>query len=119
MARHPDHGKERQWLDLIRGWQGSRLSVRAFCRRHRLSEPTFYAWRRVLRERGLIDDERSGAAVSAATTPAFVKVAVDASASAHAGIDVVLAEGRRLRVRPGFDADLLRQLLRVLEEPSC
>jgi transposase len=119
MAQHPDHGKERRWLDLIRGWQGSRLSVRAFCRRHRLNEPTFYAWRRVLRERGLIDVERSGAAVPTATTPAFVEVAVDASASVPAGIDLVLAEGRLLRIRPGFDADLLRQLLGVLEEPSC
>jgi transposase-like protein len=119
MARHPDHGKERRWLDLIHVWQGSRLSVRAFCRRQRLSEPTFYAWRRVLRERGLIADERSGAAVSPATSPVFVKVAVDASASARAAIDLVVAKGRRLRIHPGFDADLLRQLLRVLEEPSC
>jgi hypothetical protein len=32
---------------------------------------------------------------------------------------LVLANGCRLRVRPGFDANTLRQLLRVLEEPAC
>jgi hypothetical protein len=34
-------------------------------------------------------------------------------------IELVLGKGRLLRVWPGFDADLLRQLVRVLEEPSC
>jgi hypothetical protein len=30
-----------------------------------------------------------------------------------------LADQRVLRVRPGFDADALRQLLAVLEAPAC
>jgi hypothetical protein len=85
-----------------------------FCRRRRLSEPSFYLWRRALRQRGLVDDSPSA---DTAAPPAFVQVALQSDA--QVGIDIVLAQGRLLRVRPGFDADSLRQLLRVLEEPPC
>src|SRR3954454_9247746 len=40
--------KEQHWRQLLERWQDSGLSVRVFCRRHRLAEPTFYAWRRTL-----------------------------------------------------------------------
>jgi transposase len=118
MAQHADSGKQRHWLDLIRLWQQSNLSVRAFCRRHRLSEPSFYCWRRTLRQRGLIGMEPADDATKT-ETPAFVQVTVDAGAAAPKSIELLLANGRRLRLRPGFDADMLRQLLRVLEEPAC
>jgi transposase len=112
MAQHPGSYKERLWLERIRLWRQTQLSVRAFCRRRRLSEPSFYTWRRVLRERGLLHDE-----LATAATPVFMKFAVNADAAALP-IDLVLADGRIVRVRPGFDPDLLRQLLRLLEEPS-
>src|SRR5437867_4484981 len=118
MAQHADSGKQRHWLDLLGLWQQSKLSVRAFCRRHRLSEPSFYSWRRTLRQRGLIGQDPADDAVKV-QTPAFVQVSVDAGAAAPKSIEVVLAQGRRLRVRPGFDVNTLRQLLRVLEEPAC
>jgi hypothetical protein len=51
MALHPDAGKQSRWLHLVRHWQQSHLTVRAFCQRHRLSEPRFYSWRRVLARR--------------------------------------------------------------------
>lgn len=111
MALHADAGKQERWLDLVERWQRSKLTVRDFCRRHQLSEPSFYSWRRVLHERGLIQD------APAATTPAFVKLDLEATTAANA-IEVVL--GRRvLRVRPGFDAGMLLELVRLLEEHPC
>jgi transposase-like protein len=111
MAQTPDSGKQRHWLDLVQRWRHSKLTVREFCERHQLSEANFYAWRRVLRERGLIQDPPAEPATS--STPAFVKLTVSAAASA---VDVVLSDRRLLRVRPGFDADMLLQLVRLLEE---
>jgi len=112
MALRVNAGKQAHWLDLVQRWQRSNLSVRAFCERHQLSEPSFYSWRRVLRERGLIDESVQAPAA------AFVKLMVDAEPAAGSAIELVV--GRRvLRVRPGFDADVLLELVRVLEEPAC
>ena len=119
MARQPDPANERRWRELILRWQQSGLGVRDFCKRHRLSEANFYAWRRVLRQRGVIDDVPPTNDRCAATPPVFVKVALNAGAASHPSIDLVLAQGRLLRIHPGFDPDLLRQLVRLLEEPSC
>jgi transposase-like protein len=41
-----DSDKERFWRRMLRQWQRSGLSIRAFCRKHNLAEPSFYAWRR-------------------------------------------------------------------------
>src|SRR5437660_4080930 len=101
MAQHSDSGKQRHWLDFICLWQQSKLSVRAFCRRHRLSEPSFYCWRRTLRQRGLFGIESANDAAKM-ETPSFVQVTVDDGAAARKSIEVVLAKGHRLRVRPGF-----------------
>src|SRR4051794_37017591 len=106
MAHYPDSGKERLWLERIRRWQPSRLSVRAYCQRRGFSEPCFYAWRRRLRQRGLLEELPAPSAEPAAATPAFVKVAVKAVNLEVAAIDLVLGEQRLVRVRPGFDPDL-------------
>ena len=116
MAHHVDSGKEDRWLQIVRLWRQSRLSVRDFCERRGVSEPSFYGWRRVLRERGLVDDREVPS--RGRGLPAFVKVA-EAASCVPAAIELIVSEGRLLRIRPGFDADALRQLLRVLEEPSC
>ena len=50
-GRPRDPRKQQQWQRWIQPWQASGLSVRAFCARHRLAEPRFYAWRRQLRQR--------------------------------------------------------------------
>ncbi len=111
MARKPNPATEQRWLDLVSRWQRSGQSVRAFCRRQRLSEPSFYLWRRRLRQREL-PHARDHAA-------AFVQLTVAAAPPARPAIELVLAGGRVLRVPPGFDPEQLRQLLRALEGPSC
>lgn len=103
-----DPRKEQQWRRWIDQWQHSGLTVRAFCARHGLSEPSFYAWRRTLQQRQPV--------------PTFVPVRVvpDSTSAAAASIEIVLAGDRTLRVAPGFDAATLRRLLHLLEEDtSC
>jgi|SRR5262245_3068494 len=108
-GRARDERKERQWWHRIAQWRTSGLSVRDFCARHGLATPSFYAWRRRLQQR-------------AADTPAVVPVQVvaDAVPARTSALEVVLADGRTVRVSPGFDAVTLRQLLAALEgEDPC
>jgi transposase-like protein len=102
-----DPHKEQHWRRLIQLWKNSGLTVRAFCARHHLSQPSFYAWRRELQQR------------DAAT--AFVPVQVEtndqvARVTSMPTIEIVLAGGQCVRVTPGFDPATLRQLLAVLQE---
>lgn len=99
-----DERKDRQWRQTIREWLRSGLSVRVFCARRGVAQPSFYAWRRELAKR---DAEEA----------AFVPVHVLGGAWPAAALEVVLACGRTLRVAAGFDPATLRQLLAVLEEP--
>jgi transposase len=108
-GRARDPRKEQHWRRFIELWRHSGMSVRAFCDRHHLAEPSFYAWRRHFQQR-------------AAATPTLVPVQIipDDPPRGHCGIEVVLADGRCLRVAPGFDPATLRQVLAVLEEaPPC
>jgi hypothetical protein len=53
-----DRGKERFWRQVVRQWRRSGLTVRAFCGAQGLSEPSFYAWRRIIAERERARPER-------------------------------------------------------------
>jgi hypothetical protein len=107
-GRARDERKERQWQRWIGEWQASGLSGRAFCQRRRLTVARFYAWRRVLQRR---------AAEKVTFVP--VQVVADAGLIQAGAMEVVLADGRTVRVAPGFDAATLRQLLAVLEGRAC
>ena len=108
-GRARDERKERQWRRWIDRWRASGLSVRAFCARHGLASASFYNWRRVLQRR------------AAAEPPTFVPVRVvaDAIPAQTSALEVVLSDGRIVRVASGFDAATLRQLLAVLEGGPC
>ena len=52
--------------------------------------------------------------------PVQVRAVAEVEAASVPAIDVVLSNGRRLRVPAGFDPAMLRQLLAVAEEtPAC
>jgi transposase len=120
MALRRDASKQRCWLNLIRCWQRAQLTVREFCQLHQLSEANFYAWRRVLRERGLI---QNSPLPPEEVPSAFVELNVEVEAQvepvAASAVELVLSERRLLRVRPGFDPATLLCLVRLLEEPAC
>jgi hypothetical protein len=107
-GRARDERKERQWRRWIDQWRASGLSARAFCAQHRLSTANFYNWRRIL-------ERRSAEQVVFAP----VQVVADALPTQTSALEVVLADGRAVRVAPGFDAATLRQLLAVLEGRPC
>jgi hypothetical protein len=51
-----DGGKEQYWRQVLARWRSSGLSMRAYCELHRISQPSFYWWRREVsrRDRGEI-----------------------------------------------------------------
>ena len=95
---------------LVSAFQSSGLRAREFCQRYGLASSTL---RRNLKR---------AAAGRAPAQPAvrFVAVNVNGAAAAKAapapaGLEVVLAGGRRIAVGPGFDVATLGQLVRALE----
>lgn len=123
MSRQLNLGKQQWWLRHVQGWQRSSLSVRDYCACHRLSEPSFYAWRRVLDERGLLTPAGVAAARAdteeSAVTPLFVAAKVADVEVASQALEVMLPDGLAVRVAAGFDAATLRRLLAVLRGQSC
>ena len=100
-----DLGREPHWRRVLARWRRSGLSVRAFCRAEGISEPSFYVWRRKLDR---ADHKK----------PAFLPVHVvteEAKQPATRDIEIVLANGRCLRVGPGFDPHTLVTLVDPLE----
>jgi len=107
-TKQRDGGKERFWRTLFQKRLSSKVSVREFCFEQGVSEASFYAWRRILKQR-----DREGVHL----VPVQV-VAEEApnGPSAAAGLELVLSNGRVLRIGPDFDALTLARLLSVLEE---
>jgi transposase len=100
-----DLGREPYWRRVLGRWRRSGLSVRAFCQAEGVSEPSFYGWRRKLDQ----GDHKK---------PAFLPVHVvteEIKEPATRGIEIVLANGRCLRVGPGFDPDTLVKVVDLLE----
>jgi hypothetical protein len=114
MTRPLDLGKQQLWLRRIERWQRSQLSVRDYCFRHQLREHSFYSWRRLLTERGLLPPTSTGTA-----TPLFVAATVADADPTPQPLAIVLADGLAVQVAAGFDADTLRRLLALLREPPC
>ena len=110
MNKQRDPRKERFWRRRLEQWRSSGLAIRTFCQLHNLSEPCFYAWRRILAQRD-------------AEAVAFVPVQVvldepPATVGDHTatGLELLLPGGRLLRIGPAFDAATLQRLLPLLEE---
>src|SRR5260370_6447396 len=97
-----DPRKEQQWRCWIQQWHRSGLSVRDFCARQALAQPSFYSWRRTLQQRD-----------AARFVP--VRVVADEQPAHRQGVEVVLAGSRTLRVVPGIAAPTILCLIALLD----
>jgi len=111
-----------QWRQRVDRWQASGLSVRAFCRREGLTEPTFHFWKRELRAR----DETTAAsprpaANSPGASPKFVPLTVLPAATV--AVEVRCPSGHVVCLS-SCEVSALASLFAALtppasEEPSC
>jgi len=142
MANHRrDGAKERFWRRVLARQAASRLSVRAFCRREKLSEPSFYAWRRTIHARdmdapsptgrgksptgrGKSPTGRGGPPTGRKGPPqraAFLPLVIDDDFRRDGAITIELASPRRagsvrvLRVPESIAAERLAELVHALE----
>ena len=119
-AKQGDMEKARYWQKLIREAARSGQSIRAFCRQRKLKESGFYWWQRKLRaqtdERTRRQQGRGGKAGGGQAT--FALVSEDPGAM-DSGIELVLADGRRVRIGRGVDEETLRTVLATLGPPGC
>jgi hypothetical protein len=99
---------EQFWRNTLAAWQKSGQSVRAFCARRRLSEPSFYSWRRTLRER---DQQRP----AARPLPKLIPVRL----VPEAVLEVVLPAGLVVRVPAAAEAAAVAKLVAALRAATC
>lgn len=99
-----------QWRRLVEGWEGSKLTQAAFCRKKGISVASLQRWKRLL-----ADNAEAGNQPLAAT-PAFMPVRLVAGGDIDTGgnLIVVLADGVRIEVSARCPATLLRDVLGVL-----
>jgi transposase-like protein len=130
MARSErDPKREQFWRNALARFGGSGLSVREFCRRERLGEPLFYAWRRTIAERDRAAPPRGGRVAlrkpsrpprsrraGAGSPAAFLPVLMSHEpAPLTANIRIELRGGRMLRFDDSLSAQRLAEFVRALE----
>jgi transposase-like protein len=106
-----DREKARSWQSIIREAARSGMSVREFCRQRRLKESQFYWWQHKLKA-GRQGRMRGPGVKREAASFALVS---NEPEGADAGIELVLDDGRRLRIRKGVDEETLRAVLAAVE----
>jgi transposase len=116
MIRKQGMEKRRFWHRAIRDAARSGMSIREYCRQHRLKESQFYWWQRKLKAGRQERTMRSKGTNGRATSFALVS---DEPGATDAGIELVLGDGRRLCISKGVDEETLRAVLAAIEPSRC
>jgi transposase-like protein len=115
VGKRQEEAKARFWRGMMREAARSGVSIRELCRRRKLEVAEFYWWRRRLKQR----QEAGTTGRPVAAGRASFALVTDAADSTDAGLELVLADGRRLRIHRGADEATLRAVLAALEPPGC
>jgi transposase len=112
--------REAFWRSVLKRHAKGGHSVRAFCRREQLSEPSFYAWRRTIQERDAAGRSAELVAGQPSPRPAFLPAAILSSAVRDAAtpdgrIVIELRGGRRLRLPESMAVTRVAELVQALE----
>lgn len=111
MAKHfRDPKREAFWREALKRHAASGMSVRAFCQREKLTESTFFAWRRTIAER-----DAEVKRPKRLKQPAFLPVVIDEEQGPDGSIMIELAGGRVLRLPESIATERLVELVHALE----
>ena len=118
MARQQrDVEKERYWGKVIREATRSGSSIREYCAQRKIKESQFYWWQRKLRDQRS-DRVRRRKPVKGRDAATFALVS-DEPGQLDAGIELVLSDGRRVRISRGVDEATLRTVLSAVGTEPC
>jgi len=112
--------RARHWQQVLIEWQRSGLTQAAFCRREGITPATFYWWKRRL---GVDGKPSARVARPNQRDESFVEVRPTQSAVVPVGLvppivpiyEVVLPNGRSIRVGERFDPETLSRLIMAVE----
>lgn len=116
--RRADAGKREQWRKLVADAARSGTSIREYCRQRRVTEAQFYMWRARLNGKAQGVARRRALASGPGTTSTFALVS-ETAGELDAGIELVLADGCRVRIRRGVDEATLRTVLTAVGTGPC
>jgi hypothetical protein len=106
-TRRDPAATRQKWVDRVRRYRDSNLSVPQFCLAESVSVPAFYFWRRTLAAEG---------ATQPRDRPTVVPVRIARPAPA---VEVVLPSGAVLRFSADCDPEHVAALLRAVGAISC
>jgi hypothetical protein len=115
------HTVNSRWNAIVSDFRRSGLTQADFCRQRNISLASFrYHFYKPLSPKPARSDARSSASSDNHFLP--VTILPDPILSTTASqphFELILSNGRRIAVAPGFDTQTLRRLIAVVEEPPC
>lgn len=119
-GRARDLVKEATWRRRLDRQAASEQSVRAWCRRHRVKEAAFHWWRRELVRRDAEAQPAAFLPVHLAEEPAVNgDCTIGDRVIGNPAIEIVLTDGRQVRITGPVNREMLTMVLDVLERPAC
>jgi hypothetical protein len=114
-----DGEKERFWREAICRQRRSGRSVRGFCRDEALSEPSFYAWRRELKQRGKRPDSHSQRWRAKPSSFVAVQLAAETVPATAGTIELALPGGVVLRLPANTEPATIAAIVTAWERERC
>jgi transposase-like protein len=122
LSKRGDRSAEKAdfWKLVVVEWQESGLSVREFCKKNGLTEPSFYSWRRELKKRENEAGKKQSKDIK--QTPVFIPLSLKTETGqqpeAKSDIEVIVGQ-HSIRIQPGFDSETLSRVLVVIDKVSA
>ena len=115
------HTVNSRWNAIVSDFRRSRLTQAEFCRQRNISLASFrYHFYKPLSPKPAPSDARSSASPDHHFLPVTILPdAVLSSTACQPHLELILSNGRRIAVAPGFDTQTLRRLIAVVEERPC
>ena len=110
MIRKQRREKERHWQRLVNRQAKSGLTIQEFCSRASISQPSFYAWRKRLREQQGVKSSRDVDELD--NDGEFIPLQLG---NPGGTLEVVHPRGYQIRISGAVDIHALRQVLDVLD----